>query len=118
MPAIDSVSQTQGALVRVSSSKLIPENLIARVRILKATKINVESLPKEAILTDEAQANFWVMKMIDSVTAVKVPVIRGMETGGRVEIIRPIFSANDKILLTGNYGLPDTAKVKIVKPGD
>jgi multidrug efflux pump subunit AcrA (membrane-fusion protein) len=115
MPSIDSVSQTQGALVKVISSQAIPENLIAKVRILKAAKTNVASLPKQAILTDEAQTNFWVMKMIDSITAVKVPVIKGMETGGRVEIIRPQLTPNDKILLTGNYGLPDTAKVKIMK---
>ena len=117
-PAIDSVSQTQGAIVKVASAKAIPENLIAKVRVLKSSKPNVASLPKQAILTDEAQTNFWVMKMIDSVTAVKVPVIKGMEVGERVEIIRPQFSASDKILLSGNYGLPDTAKVKIVKSAE
>jgi hypothetical protein len=42
-------------------------------------------------------------------------VIKGIETTDRVEIIRPVLSPNDKIILTGNYGLPDTAKVKIVK---
>ena len=58
------------------------------------------------------------MKMIDSVTAVKVPVIRGMETTDRVEILRPQFTPQDKILLTGNYGLADTAKVRIVKENE
>jgi multidrug efflux pump subunit AcrA (membrane-fusion protein) len=122
MPAIDSASQTQQVLIKVTSSANhahgqagIPENLIAKVRILKFQKTNAISLPKPAVLSDEAQTNFWVMKMIDTVTAVKVPVIKGMETGDRVEIVRPQFSANDKILLSGNYGLPDTAKVKIVK---
>jgi len=115
MPAIDSASQTQQVLIKVPTSSSIPENLIAKVRILKSQKTNAISLPKPAVLSDEAQTNFWVMKMIDSVTAVKVPVIKGTETGDRVEIVRPQFSANDKILLSGNYGLPDTAKVKIVK---
>jgi multidrug efflux pump subunit AcrA (membrane-fusion protein) len=115
MPAIDSASQTQQVLIKVPTSSSIPENLIAKVRILKSQKTNAISLPKPAVLSDEAQTNFWVMKMIDSVTAVKVPVIKGTETGDRVEIVRPQFSPNDKILLSGNYGLPDTAKVKIVK---
>jgi hypothetical protein len=115
MPAIDSVSQTQQVLIKVPSATKIPENLIARVRILKYQKSNAISLPKAAVLSDEAQSNFWVMKMIDTITAVKVPVIKGMETADRVEIVRPQFSANDKILLSGNYGLPDTARVKIVK---
>lgn len=115
MPNVDSVSQTQNVLVKVSSSITIPQNLIAKVRIAKAQKSNAVSLPKAAVLTDESQSNFWVMKMIDSITAVKVPVVKGLETTERVEIIRPQFSPTDKILLTGNYGLPDTAKVKIMK---
>ncbi len=115
MPAIDSVSQTQQVLIKVASSTSIPENLIARVRILKSQKTNVISLPKQAVLSDEAQTNFWIMKMIDSITAVKIPVIKGIETGNRIEIVRPQLSMSDKILLSGNYGLPDTAKVKIMK---
>ncbi|MBE7173019.1 MAG: efflux RND transporter periplasmic adaptor subunit [Williamsia sp.] len=115
MPTIDSVSQTQNVLIRVGATAPIPENLIAKVRIVTRSKDNVISLPKEAILTDEAQSSFWVMKMIDSVTAIKVPVVKGMETGERVEITTPRFSLSDKILLTGNYGLPDTAKVQIIK---
>ena len=115
MPQIDSASQTQAVLIKVASSTAIPQNLIAKVKIVKSQKANAVSLPKQAVLTDESQSNFWVMKMMDSVTAVKVPVIKGMETTDRVEIVRPQFSSNDKILLTGNYGLPDTAKVKIVK---
>jgi len=115
MPVIDSVSQTQEVLIKVGYSANIPENLIAKVRILKTQKTNTISLPKQAVLSDESQTNFWVMKMTDSVTAVKIPIIKGIEANSRIEILRPPFSANDKILLTGNYGLPDTAKVKIVK---
>jgi multidrug efflux pump subunit AcrA (membrane-fusion protein) len=115
MPTVDSVSQTQAVMLKISSSTPVPQNLIAKVRIIKNAKNNVPSLPKEAVLTDEAQTNFWIMKMIDSITAVKVPVIKGLEASGRVEIVRPQFSSSDNILLTGNYGLPDTAKVKIVK---
>jgi multidrug efflux pump subunit AcrA (membrane-fusion protein) len=115
LPNVDSASQTQQVLIRVNQSKPLPQNLIAKVRIIKAQKNNTPSLPKQAVLTDEAQSNFWVMKMIDSVTAVKVPIIKGMETADRVEILRPQFQTGDKILLTGNYGLADTARVKIVK---
>ncbi len=115
LPNVDSVSQTQNVLIKVASSNSIPQNLIAKVRIIKAQRSNAISLPKAAVLTDESQSNFWVMKMIDSITAVKVPIVKGMETADRVEIISPKFSSNDKILMSGNYGLPDTAKVKITK---
>lgn len=115
LPNVDSASQTQGVLIRVASKGTIPQNLIAKVRIVKSEKQNAVTLPKAAVLTDEAQNNFWVMKMLDSATAVKIPVIKGMETADRVEIIRPQFQSGDRILLSGNYGLPDTAKVKILK---
>jgi multidrug efflux pump subunit AcrA (membrane-fusion protein) len=115
LPTVDSAAQTQSVLLKVNSPDPIPQNLIAKVQIVKAERANAPSLPKEALLTDEAQSSFWVMKMIDSITAVKVPVLKGMETDKRVEILRPQFSPADKILISGNYGLGDTAKVKIVK---
>lgn len=113
MPTVDSVSQTQGIVIKVNSGKTIPENLIAKVRLGKTSKAAAISLPKQAILSNETQTDFWVMEMVDSTTAVKVPVKKGIETTDRIEIVSPIFSANDKILLTGNYGMADTAKVSV-----
>jgi hypothetical protein len=116
MPSVDPVSQTQSMVIKVNSAQTIPENLIARVRIVKTLKTTVVSLPRAAVLTDETQSDFWIMKMTDSTTAVRIPVIKGIETKDRVEILTPILSPQDEILLTGNYGLADTAKVKIIQP--
>ncbi len=115
MPSVDPVSQTQGVVIKVNGNQQIPEGLIAKVVLIKKSKSNAVSLPKEAVLTDEVQGEFWVMKLIDSVTAVKVPVKKGLENGSNVEILSPVFSINDKILLTGNYGLTDTAKVTVLQ---
>lgn len=116
MPAVDSLSQTQSIVLRVNSSHPIPENLIAKARLIKAEKSNTVSLPKSAVLANETQTEFWVMKLINPTTAVKIPVTKGIETSDRIEILSPKFSTNDKIVVTGNYGLADTAKVKIVQP--
>jgi len=118
MPTVDSASQTQNVVIRVDTRQAIPENLIAKVRVIKSARNKTVSLPKAAILTDETESNFWVMKLIDSATAVKVPVRKGIETRDRVEILSPLFSPDDRILITGNYGLPDTAKVSVQKPGE
>ncbi|HWB26352.1 MAG TPA: HlyD family efflux transporter periplasmic adaptor subunit [Chitinophagaceae bacterium] len=115
LPSVDSVSQTQRYIIKVNSSKLIPANLVAKVDLVKSQKINAVSLPKAAVLSDEAQSEFWIMKMINDSIAVKVPVTKGLETKDNVEITSPPLSASDNILITGNYGLADTAKVKIVK---
>ncbi len=115
MPAMDSVSQTQAVSVKVNSSQSIPQNLVAKVRIVKVSKAVAASLPKRAVLSDETLSEFWVMKMIDDTTAVKVPVKTGIETGDKIEIVSPDFSPKDRILLSGNYGLPDTALVIVPK---
>ncbi len=115
LPTVDAVSQTQNYVIKVNTDKQIPENLIAKVSLIKKTKPNTVSLLKSAVLSDEIQSQFWIMKMIDSVTAVKVPIQKGLETSDKVEILSPPLNPTDKILLTGNYGLPDTAKVTVIK---
>jgi hypothetical protein len=114
MPVMDSAAQTQRIILKVQAGHPIPENLIAKVRLVKKQNNYAVSLPKSAVLADEAQLNFWVMKMISDSIAVKVDIRKGMETGDKVEIVSPLFSATDKILATGNFGLPDTARVKII----
>ena len=114
MPIMDSAAQTQRIALKVNATHPIPENLIAKVRLVKYANSHAAYLPKAAVLADEAQANFWVMKMIDDSTAAKVEIKRGIESDGNVEILSPVFQPVDKILITGNFGLSDTAKVKIV----
>jgi multidrug efflux pump subunit AcrA (membrane-fusion protein) len=116
MPTIEASSQTQNIVIKVNPGHTIPENLVAKVKILKITRDHSISLPRASVLSDETQTVFWVMKMTDSVTAVKVLVTKGIETKDRIEILSPVFTEQDRILLTGNYGLGDTAKVRIVQP--
>jgi len=116
MPTVDSVSQTQNVVINVSTTHAIPENLIAKVKILRSAHNITQSLSRAALLTNDAGTECWVMKLIDSATAVKVPVKKGVGTKDRVEILSPTFAGSDRILITGNYGLPDTAKIKIEQP--
>lgn len=113
MPTVDQASQTQPFVIRVQTGRAIPENLIAKVILVKHERVGAVSLPKAAVLSDETQEQFWIMELTDSTTAVKVPVKKGLETKDQVEILSPALKAADRILLTGNYGLPDTAKVQV-----
>jgi len=113
MPVVDSASQTQNIVITVND-KSLPTNLIAKVKVIKTERSNALSLPKQAVLSDETQTRFWVMKVTGDSIAVKTEIIKGLETNDRIEILRPQFSPGEKFLLTGNYGLPDTAKIKIV----
>ncbi len=114
MPAMDSVSQTQRIILKVNSKHPIPENLIAKVRLVRQLNQHATYVPKAAVLADETQTNFWVMKLINDSLAAKVIIKKGIESGDNVEIVSPVFTARDKILLTGNYALSDTAKVKVM----
>lgn len=116
LPMVDSVSQTQAVSLKVNAPHSIPVNLVAKVKIVKMSKTAGATLDKKAILSDETLNTFWVMKMINDSTAVKVPVTKGIETADKVEIISPVFSPQDKILLSGNYGLADTALVIVAAP--
>jgi biotin carboxyl carrier protein len=114
-PTVDSLTQTQGVTIRINSVHPIPQNLIAKVHILRNVKRQTQTVARAAVLSNDAQTSFWVMKLIDSATAVKVSVRKGMEFPDRIEILDPAFNRSDRILVSGNYGLGDTAKVSIVK---
>ncbi|MGN6248884.1 MAG: efflux RND transporter periplasmic adaptor subunit [Ginsengibacter sp.] len=116
LPMIDSASQTQQYSIRINTSKSIPRDLIARVKILRNAVQDAQTLPSEAVLTDETQTKFWVMQLINDSTAVKVPVTKGIEKEDKVQILKPQFDPETKILSGGNYGLGDTAIVIVQKP--
>lgn len=115
MPSVDSLAQTQRFILKVNAANTIPEGLIAKVRLVKLNHPNAQVLPKSAVLANETEDEFWVMKMINDSTAVKVSVKKGIENNGLVEVLSPRFSKTDRIIVTGNYGIADTAKVKITK---
>lgn len=115
LSTVDPVSQTQSYEVRVSPGLALPENLVAQVQLVKNTRSNAQVADKSCILSDETMENFWVMKLINDSTAVKVPVKKGIASDGQVEILSPLFNPKDLILKTGQYGLPDTAIVVVNK---
>jgi hypothetical protein len=86
---------------------------MATAIINKSTRTNAQVLPRAALLGNETQTEFWVMKVMNDSIAVKVPVKKGIENINEIEITDPQFLPDDKILLTGNYGLRDTAAIII-----
>jgi len=114
---VDPVSQTQSYIVKTLSSAVLPENLSVLVVISKSSNENTQVIDKTCVLSDETMENFWVMKLINDTTAVKVDVLTGITAGNKIEILSPAFELNDRIINTGNYGLPDTAFVNIIQPG-
>jgi hypothetical protein len=110
-PSITPGSQTQKYIVHPSETLNMPENLIAKIRIVKQTVHGAVLLNKACILADEVMQHFWVMKLISDSVAVKIPVTTGLSSGNDIEITSPAFTSSDLFLSSGNYGLEDTVKV-------
>lgn len=113
LPQVDVQAQTQKLIIKPTTDYPIPENLLATIYLVKSVKQNAVTIPKEALLSNETQSLFWVMKLINDSTAIKVPVTIGIKSTDKIEIVTPVFSDKDRILTSGNYGLADTAKVSI-----
>ena len=107
-------AQTQTILAKADESLILPENLIVRVLIGKDEDSSKQVLPKSCLQSDEMMKEFWVMKLINDSTAIKVSVVTGNKNENDVEILTPTFAGDDRIILTGSYGLPDTALVNII----
>lgn len=115
IPAVDATSQMQSVFLKMNLNDILPENLIVSVRVPKSNKSNIITLPKTAILSNEIETQYWVMLLKNDSTAIKVPIEIGVKNQERTEIVSPKFKRTDRIVTSGNYGVGDTIKVKIVK---
>jgi biotin carboxyl carrier protein len=110
---MDPQAQTVRYMIRPLYQGFLPSNLNAVVSIVRSSRNNAAVVPKDALLSNETQAEFWIMKLINDTTAIKVMVTKGFENDEEVEITSPEFLKTDRIVLTGGYGLPDTARIII-----
>lgn len=109
----DSASQTESYVVVANHPIVLPAGLQLNVTFIDEAKAHAQALPKEAVLSNEIQTEFWVMKLLNDSTAIKTPVTLGWQNEKAVEILKPIFPPTDRIVTKGNYGLSDTAYVQL-----
>jgi len=115
LPTIDEANQTQQILIRPHTNKRLPENLNLSVEIIKTRHIKGCLIPRDAIMTNETQTVFWVMKIADNKLAIKVPVLKGIENDNEVEVLSSGLTDSDLVITEGAYGLNDSTVVKIEK---
>ena len=109
----DSLSQTERFVVKPDRPMVLPARLGLNITFTDQQHNNAQSLPTEAVLANELQTDFWVMKLINDTTAVRVPVKTGLQRATRIEILSPRFGPRDRFVSRGGYGLADTASVTI-----
>ena len=81
------------------------------VRLPLLTARHAVGVPKSAVMSDESQETFWIMKLVNDSTAVRFDAVKGIENDSLVQIIRPPLRPDDRVVSDGAYGLPDTAAV-------
>ena len=114
-PFINETSQTQEVLIKPSGGRKLPENMNLTASFRKSESSETMLLPKKALLTNETQDEFWVMKIVQDSLAIIVPVETGIKTDSLVEIRSAGLTLDDIIILEGGYGLEDSSLVNIVK---
>ena len=113
IPSVDPNAQTQTYLIQSSRIDHLPENLNLTVRVPLKTAANALVVEKGAVLCDETQENFWIMKLMNDSTAVRVNIQKGLEDDTLVQILTPVLPDRQKVVVDGGYGLHDTARVAI-----
>ncbi len=115
LPTVDANNQTQQILISPKSNQQIPENLNITATFQKAKRNICLMIPISALMTNEKQSEFWVMKIVDKDLAVKIPVSKGYSNETTVEIEGVGIQKGDRIISEGAYGMEDSTKVKIKK---
>lgn len=115
IPSIDPASQTQAVILEPVPFMDIPANLNLSVQVPLKHDVNAAALPRSSIVSDETQTRFWVMKAINDTLAVRLDIKKGIETDSLVQIAEPAINTKDRFIAEGAYGLPDTAKIIIMK---
>lgn len=115
LPTINESSQTQNVLIKLNTDRRLPENLNLQVQFVGSTHKESFLVPREALLTNETQSEFWLMKMVHDSLAVRVVVKKGLENDSLIEVTSSELSSKDIVITEGAYGLGDSIVVNIVK---
>lgn len=115
LATMNTVSQSERVIAR-AKAPFLPEGMNVKA-IFSVSDSSSERmiLPKSTVQSNETLTEYWVMKLADDSTAVRVPVAIGNSNASEIEIESDALSPQDCIILTGGYGLEDGAKVVVTK---
>ena len=115
IPSVDPASQTQTFILSLDERESLPENLNVNVKIPLSFVKGALTLPKSAVMSNETLGKYWIMKLLNDSTAVRIDIQKGIENDSLIQILKPQFSSDDRIIFDGAYGLADTASVMIIR---
>lgn len=114
---MNTASQSERVIARAARTPFLPEgmNVKAIFTIDGSSSGKGMILPKSAVQSDETLTEYWVMKLSDDSTAVKIPVKIGNSDASEIEIKSDVLTLQDRIILTGGYSLEDGDRVTVAE---
>lgn len=117
LPVANETDQTSEFLIKPDQYFQVPENIRVKVRVKTGTLQNGIFLPSAAVYGNEEQSRFWVYKISNDSMAIRVSVNKGITVDSILQIKGTGIDLNDRYVLNGGYGLPDSALVNIISSG-
>ncbi len=114
LPSAETSDQTQAYIIETKKAISLSENINLTVHFTSEQIHDALFVPKSAVLGNEEQTNFWVMKLLNDSICVQVMVEKGLEKDSLIQVIGSGLSVSDRVVSEGGYGLPDSARVQIV----
>lgn len=116
LATMNTVSQSERVIAR-AKAPFLPEGMKVKAVFTESGTASDKGmiLPKSAVQSDETLTEHWVMKLANDSTAVRVPVEVGNSNVSEIEVRSDVLSPQDRIILTGGYGLEEGAKVVVTK---
>jgi multidrug efflux pump subunit AcrA (membrane-fusion protein) len=87
--------------------------LFGTARIVVGVRRNAVVVPAAALLRDDVYGTSRVALVGEDGTARWVAVTPGLAADGRVEIIAPRLAVHSRVIVSGQVGLPDSARVRV-----
>ncbi|MBE0643417.1 MAG: HlyD family efflux transporter periplasmic adaptor subunit [Bacteroidetes bacterium] len=113
LPSVDAVSQTQTFLLRAPAAGFLPEHLNLQASFPLHTVRHALVLPRAAVMSDEMQQHFWVMRVVGDTIAVRISIRRGLEVDSLVQLLAPSLDTTAWIVTDGAYALADSSRIVV-----
>ncbi len=114
LASAETQDQTQAYLIEPEKSVSLAENINLTVQFMAGQMQNALFVKENAVLGNEEQTSFWVMKLIDDSTCIKVQVEKGIKQDSMIQVIGSGLTSYDFVISEGGYGLPDSSRVQVI----
>lgn len=113
LPEAEAQNQTVAYIIDAQKAIALSENINLTVQFTTGQIQDAILVPASAVMGNEEQTSFWIMKLTNDSTCIKIPVQKGSKADSMVQVTGVDLTINDLIISEGAYGLGDSARVHI-----